>query len=1118
MASPDIDMADQTEDMKDALMLTVNDGSDLADRGSPVLDSSTYDQAHVTVPDPFPDPLLGSHEWKVEGFTRLTEPKLYSESFMLGGYKWRLLIFPKGNKAEFLSLYLDVPDTELLPQNWQRAAGFKLSLIDQVDGKHTFVKDTSHTFTGRESDWGFTSFLPLAEVYNPAKNYIVDDAIVLRVEVNVRKTNLFQYDSRQSTGFVGLKNQGATCYMNSLLQTLYNINYFRQAVYHMPTTDEEAQKNIPLALQSLFYKMQFQQTSVSTKMLTKTFGWDNYESFMQHDVQELNRVLCEKLEDKMKGTKVEGVIQQLFEGNTWNYIECVNVDYKSTRTESFMDLQLDVKGCKDVYASFDQYCAVEMLEDQNQYKADGHGMQDARKGVLFESFPPVLQLQLKRFEYDFMRDVMVKINDRYEFPDELDLDVGNGKYLSPNADRKVRNRYRLHSVLVHSGGVHGGHYYAFIRPSGEQWYRFEDERVTKEDDKRALDEQFGEDDNATPGGFNNNLAFKVPKYSNAYMLVYIRVEDWDRIQCGVAEADIAEPLRVRLKAELLEKEQKRKEKQEAHLYSYMKIAREQDIKEQIGGEIFFDLVDHDKVKSIRVSKTITFADFKKEAAEELGVPPEKQRYWLWAKRQNHTFRPNRPMLPKDEELRVLDIKDNTTIKQATADVKLLLEPLQPNGELAKLDKNEILIFFKLYKPEEKELSYMGCRFAHKNDRINSLYQTMCQLAGWPVDTPLLVYEEIKYDPSVMCERISPHSTLSNAQLEHGDIICFQKAMPSEAEAALSHPTVKSFLDYVRNRQVVIFKPLESPKEEGLRLELSKENTYDEVCEAVTAELRCAGTTVPDSAHIRLTAHSCYSHGPKPSPMKYRSMDRLSDMLFHYNQMSDILYYEVLDMPLPQLEQLKSLKVALHNVKVEEVSQHQIRLPKESTVGEVLEVIAKEAGAEYSAADLRLVEVFYHKIFKIFSPSEKIDTINDQYWTLRAEVIPEEEKSLEASDKVIHVCHFSQDNSASTVVTNFGDPFFLLIREGETLEQIKPRIQAKLGVKDEEFAKWKVAFVPMSLRPEYLADSDEVATRFSGRPSYASGQDQNYLGLDHPDKHPKRNTQSSTYERPVKIYN
>lgn len=29
--------------------------------------------------------------------------------------------------------------------------------------------------------------------------------------------------------------------------------------------------------------------------------------------------------------------------------------------------------------------------------------------MLFIDFPPVLQLQLKRFEYDFMRDTMVKV-------------------------------------------------------------------------------------------------------------------------------------------------------------------------------------------------------------------------------------------------------------------------------------------------------------------------------------------------------------------------------------------------------------------------------------------------------------------------------------------------------------------------------------------------------------------------------------------------------------------------------------------------------------------------------------------------------------------------------------
>lgn len=47
-------------------------------------------------------------------------------------------------------------------------------------------------------------------------------------------------------------------------------------------------------------QLQFGSSPVGTEALTKSFGWDSYESLMQHDVQELNRVLCEKLEDKMK--------------------------------------------------------------------------------------------------------------------------------------------------------------------------------------------------------------------------------------------------------------------------------------------------------------------------------------------------------------------------------------------------------------------------------------------------------------------------------------------------------------------------------------------------------------------------------------------------------------------------------------------------------------------------------------------------------------------------------------------------------------------------------------------------------------------------------------------------
>ena len=41
-----------------------------------------------------------------------------------------------------------------------------------------------------------------------------------------------------------------------------------------------------------------------------------------------------------------------------------------------------------------------------------YGLQDAEKGILFNTFPPVLHLHLKRFQYDPVTDCSVKFNDR----------------------------------------------------------------------------------------------------------------------------------------------------------------------------------------------------------------------------------------------------------------------------------------------------------------------------------------------------------------------------------------------------------------------------------------------------------------------------------------------------------------------------------------------------------------------------------------------------------------------------------------------------------------------------------------------------------------------------------
>nr|GEX49386.1 ubiquitin carboxyl-terminal hydrolase 12-like isoform X2 [Tanacetum cinerariifolium] len=247
------------------------------------------------------DPPSARFIWTIENFSRLTGKKLYSDVFVVGGYKWRVLIFPKGNNVDHLSMYLDVSDSTALPYGWSRYAQFSLAMVNQIHNKFTMRKDNQHQFNARESDWGFTSFMPLSELYDPGRGYLLNDTCIVKADVAVQKgVDYWSHDSKKETGYV-----------------------------------------------------------------------------------ELNRVLYEKLEDKMKGTVMEGTIQQLFEGHHMNFIECINVDYKSTRKESFYDLQLDVKVKLDEYD--------DIMKNNARLVAKGYRQEE---GIdLEESFAPVARIE-----------------------------------------------------------------------------------------------------------------------------------------------------------------------------------------------------------------------------------------------------------------------------------------------------------------------------------------------------------------------------------------------------------------------------------------------------------------------------------------------------------------------------------------------------------------------------------------------------------------------------------------------------------------------------------------------------------------------------------------------------
>lgn len=41
--------------------------------------------------------------------------------------------------------------------------------------------DTQHLFNARESDWGFKSFMPLGELYDPSRGYLVNDTCIIEL-------------------------------------------------------------------------------------------------------------------------------------------------------------------------------------------------------------------------------------------------------------------------------------------------------------------------------------------------------------------------------------------------------------------------------------------------------------------------------------------------------------------------------------------------------------------------------------------------------------------------------------------------------------------------------------------------------------------------------------------------------------------------------------------------------------------------------------------------------------------------------------------------------------------------------------------------------------------------
>ena len=329
--------------------------------------------------------------------------------------------------------------------------------------------------------------------------------------------NYQEENNNAITSFIGLKNFGCTCYMNSLLQVFYHLIPFRESILNCPCKEEK--KNCLYETRKLFNSLKFLRDNYyyTPESFVDNFDNEKINRHQQMDVDEFFTNILDKLENRLKNTENENVIKYFFQGTLNDKLSFQEgCTHHRTNVNSFYSIQLQVQNKKNIYESLDAFTEGELMNGDNCIYCETCNKKfPAIKSQCFNELPRILMFVLKRFEFNYDTMRKIKINDFYEFPLELDMNKYTNEYID-NKNDKINNKYTLKSVVVHQGHSEGGHYYVFIKDNLSQtWYNFNDTKVNKFDINDLANETFG--------GKEDNMERN--KNKSAYLLFYEKIDE-----------------------------------------------------------------------------------------------------------------------------------------------------------------------------------------------------------------------------------------------------------------------------------------------------------------------------------------------------------------------------------------------------------------------------------------------------------------------------------------------------------------------------------------------------------------------------------------------------------------
>ncbi|XP_035215475.1 ubiquitin carboxyl-terminal hydrolase 7-like [Stegodyphus dumicola] len=390
----------------------------------------------------------------------------------------------------------------------------------------------------------------------------------------------------------------------------------------------------------------------------------------------------------------------------------------------------------------------------------------------------------------------------------------------------------------------------------------------------------------------------------------------------------------------------------------------------------------------------------------------------------------------------------------------------------------------------------------------ALVPILNERAGFPEDTELMLYEEVKPNVVERIENIDLPLEKVLDELMDGDIIVFQRADINFTDCEL--PTVKEYFRDLFHRVEVTFCDKTLPLDPGFTMELSLKMTYDQMAHAVALRL--------NADPYRLQFFKAQNHRDGPgAPLRCTYEGTLKELLVAVKgRQPKKIYYQQMNIKVSELENKKQFKCTWVNSKLKEEKELVLYPSKNGFVADLLEEAKKQVElSDNGSGRLRLLEIISYKIFAVQREEMPLDSLgNGSARSIRIEEIPKDELEIADDELLIPVAHFQKE-----VFSTFGVPFLLKVKHKEPFCKIKERIQKKLEVPDKEFERYKFALVVMG-RPQIIEDKDYHINLPDFLPHPQTGgavQPRPWLGLEHINKAPKR-SRYNYLEKAIKIHN